>query len=321
MAKGKNARALFEVIKQAQQRQAQARRAVSSATPVLHTDDAAPVDGHPAVAAEPGPTRAPGSGWLGILRRGDGSPTPVMRNVEVDPTTPAAGEVAADTAPPAPAAQGVGAGLSDSLAVPPPAGRPTREVTLSLTYPTLAIAGLAATMLLVAAFLAGKHFARPAGLTGPSMEQVRSGKTFPEVLNLDGGASRAAVQAPLDVVSEVETAAAGTAGAAAPAARPVGSPVEGDSRRVIGRNYIVAQSYKDEPTAQKAADLLQRNNIPVSVEQIDASPGWFCVVTRVGFDRGQGEELEKYGKLIREVNALAAKERLKKFEPWGYKWK
>lgn len=374
MAKGKNARALFEVIKQAQQRQEQARRASTSA------ESAAPV-----VRATPvGRAQRPGGGWMKLLRRNaataaDVDPTtapaprlPVMRSISTAPVEPEAemtepaGDAgatavqpsdagaaidlpAAGAALPSKAAPATAAQPADEAAEAPTEALPVatspvrsrragaREITLTLSYPTLAIAAAAAVMLMVVAFLAGKHLARPVGLTGPSMQQVRNGKAFPEVLNVNGssgaGANRAAPQAPVDVVSEIETspaalpggkpeAVAGRPGALVAAAPPQPAAVgASDSRRVVGRNYVIAQSYPEESAAQKAVDLLQRNNIPASVEQIDASPGWYCVVTRVGFDRGQGADMERYIEQIRSVNAQATRERLKKFEPYGYKWK
>lgn len=374
MAKGKNARALFEVIKQAQQRQEQARRAATSAEPASPVVRATPV----------ARAQRPGGGWMKLFRRGAATaaevdPTtapaprlPVMRSIATAPVEPeaettgpaadagataiqpsdadAANELpAAGAALPSEPAPATAVEPADEAAEAPaeplpvatspvrPSRAGAREITLTLSYPTLAIAAAAAVMLMVVAFLAGKHLARPVGLTGPSMQQVRNGKAFPDVLNVNGsngvGANRAAPQAPVDVVSEIETspaalpggkpeAVAGRPGASVAAAPPQPAAIgASDSRRVVGRNYVIAQSYPEESAAQKAVDLLQRNNIPASVEQIDASPGWYCVVTRVGFDRGQGADMERYIEQIRSVNAQAARERLKKFEPYGYKWK
>lgn len=94
-----------------------------------------------------------------------------------------------------------------------------------------------------------------------------------------------------------------------------------DKRRIIGRNYIIAQSYPDAENASKAAALLARHNIPATVEQIDAAPGWFCVVSEIGFDRISSQDCEQYQQLIKDLNVHVKAARLKAFEPYLYKWK
>lgn len=332
MAKGKHSRALFEVIKQTQQMQQQERREA------------------PTFANAPRATRG---SWLAFLRRPSAETPalpakPVLSRVvyhelppadgtaeSTDPATRDAGAVAAGEEPPVPVAN-VEAGDDAPQPVAPiersllcdstddassvPVGAAPRQLHFTLSYASAGIAAATGVLLLTTAFLIGKHFARPAYLTnGPTLEQVRSSKAFPDVLNVGSASPKAGLTGAPNSVDEVETAPPAPQIAAPP--EPASGTPATDARRVANRNYIIAQSYPDREVADKAADLLNRNNIPVSVEQLDYAPGWFCVVTRVGFDRVKTPEYERYEKLIRDVNAQAAQERLKKFDPYPYKWK
>jgi hypothetical protein len=213
-----------------------------------------------------------------------------------------------------------------------------RTLQLSLTYPSAAVATLAAVLLLAVAFLAGRHTAPPT-LTGPTLSQLQAQKPLPDVLNLGGGQPRQTVTPPGESTADaaraprvpvtpppdrreaankplvVSSSGSGPAEPTAPAS------ASGDRRRVIGRHYIIAQSYPDPEGAAKAADMLRRNNIPVSVEQLDYAPGWYCVVTEVGFDRIRSDEYQRYEKLIRDLNAQVTAARMKRFDPYPYKWK
>jgi hypothetical protein len=249
------------------------------------------------------------------------------------------GETDADGGPPADSPQPVVAderrmlvdSTDDRAAAPGAVPDGHRQLTVTLSYTGAGIAAAAAVMLLASAFLAGKHLSRPKyGPTGPTLAQVRDGRAFPDVLNVGSASPKASVES----IDGVESAAGdGIGGSESPPPRIVSTPRDeradgapspppiADARRVAGRNYIIAQSYPDRETADKAADLLNRNNIPVTVEQLDYAPNWFCVVTRVGFDRVKAPEYERYEKLIRDANAQAAAARMKKYDPYPYKWK
>lgn len=356
MAKGKHSRALFEVIKQTQERQQQERRDPSPA---------AAGGGTPFSATAPRATR---SSWLAFLRRppvvdigdpraaghakpvaarvvyreisDDGRPTDAADAAEpreapfAEPEhADASSAVEEPSAEPVVAAErtmlcdGADAAVAASDLAPPAA---PRQVHVTLSYAGVGIATAAGVILLVSAFLVGKHFARPpyAG-NGPSLAQIKGGKAFPDVLNVGSASPRSAVTGAPESADEIDIF--GASGAAPPPPQIAAAPTGGDAssapagatdgRRVANRNYIIAQSYPDREIADKAAGLLNRNNIPVSVEQLDYAPGWFCVVTRVGFDRVKTQEYERYEKLIRDVNVQAVQARLKKFDPYPYKWK
>lgn len=207
---------------------------------------------------------------------------------------------------------------------PAPAAAPKlrssgRQVHLVLSYPSIAVASIAGLLLLTVAFLAGRQTARPFAYTGPTLSQLQAQKPSPDVMNLNAGETTATLSsnkeaAPPTMLANAEKSAP---------TQPQNAAIEpaADRRRVVGRNYIIAQSYPDEDNANKAAEVLRKNNIPVSIEQIDAAPGWYCVVSEVGFDRVKTEECERYQKLIKDANAQAKAARLKAFEPWLYKWK
>gem|GEM_PF-3288783 len=195
----------------------------------------------------------------------------------------------------------------------------TRSLQFSLSYPTMFIAAAAFLMLLTVAFLAGRKGAPRLALTGPTLEQLQQSKPSPEVMNLKN--------------TRAETTLSGGEGKSAKSAevaprnepvrqQPAAQPLTPDRRRIVGRNYIIAQSYPDPDNAEKAAALMQKNNIPVSVEQLDAAPGWYCVVTQVGFDRVSSPDCERYQKLIKDLSPQARSAKLKSFdEPYLYKWK
>lgn len=195
-----------------------------------------------------------------------------------------------------------------------------RQVHLVLSYPSIAVASIAGLLLLTVAFLAGRQTARPFAYTGPTLSQLQAQKPSPDVMNLGAGETTATLSSNKEAAPP--TMLANAQEKPAPA-QPNNAAIEpaADRRRVIGRNYIIAQSYPDEDNANKAAEVLRKNNIPVSIEQIDAAPGWYCVVSEVGFDRVKTEECERYQKLIKDANAQAKAARLKAFEPWLYKWK
>lgn len=195
-----------------------------------------------------------------------------------------------------------------------------RQVHLVLSYPSIAVASIAGLLLLTVAFLAGRQTARPFAYTGPTLSQLQAQKPSPDVMNLNAGETTATLSSNKEAAPP--TMLANTQEKTAPA-QPSNAAIEpaADRRRVVGRNYIIAQSYPDEDNANKAAEVLRKNNIPVSIEQIDAAPGWYCVVSEVGFDRVKTDECERYQKLIKDANAQAKAARLKAFEPWLYKWK
>lgn len=347
MAKSKHSRALFEVIKQAQQRQqkqkaqpakpatagswwpfgkrAGGRAAAASIEPVMRSAPAVPEQ--PAEELSRGSdtdqhTAEPAPGIVDHADTSDSAPPPATEDAATLSQQRIAAAIVSPQVEPQSEAVEASADATDEEplpeATPQRFGGPRRELQLSLSYPTIAIAGAAALVLLITAFLAGKHFARPAGSSGPSLVQIRNGKTFPEVLNVNPGQTKA-------TLASAESKEAEEPAPAAPARRNVAPPEPaapaGDVQRVIGRNYIIVQSYPDNELAGKAADLLAKNDIPVSVEQLDFAPGWYCVVTRVGFDRPSAPEYQRYEKLIRDVNAQAAAARIKKFDPYPYKWK
>ena len=195
----------------------------------------------------------------------------------------------------------------------------TRSLQFSLSYPTMFIAAAAFLMLLTVAFLAGRKGAPRLALTGPTLEQLQQSKPSPEVMNLKNTRAETTLSG-----GEVKSAKSAEVAPRNEPVRqqPAAQPLTPDRRRIVGRNYIIAQSYPDPDNAEKAAALMQKNNIPVSVEQLDAAPGWYCVVTQVGFDRVSSPDCERYQKLIKDLSPQARSAKLKSFdEPYLYKWK
>ena len=67
---------------------------------------------------------------------------------------------------------------------------------LVLSYPSIVVASIAMMLLMIVAFLAGRHTARPIALTGPSLEQLQNSKPSPDVLNLGATPTRAQLSQP-----------------------------------------------------------------------------------------------------------------------------
>src|SRR5207248_3074874 len=99
----------------------------------------------------------------------------------------------------------------------------------------------------------------------------------------------------------------------------------GEGARIIGRNYVIVQSYPDEKSANDAKEILINNGVSCTVEK--GLPGWglntwFSVVGKTGFDRIHSTQFEDYIKNIETTSAkFAGTSKFKRFEPHPYKWK
>jgi hypothetical protein len=201
-----------------------------------------------------------------------------------------------------------------------------RRPKLKITYTTAFVAGFAVVMVTGLAYIASRSGPRPV-VGGTTLDALRSKPASGDVLNVRSGS--AVVEAPprLTPGELSRQAAAGTLATEPqlPSGKPAtadGTVAAPDVRRVIGRNYIIAQSYPDADVARRAADILTRNGVPATVEQLPAfSASWHCVVTQVGFDSVRSAEFSRYIDAIKKLNGSEEMKRIRGFDPTPFKWR
>ena len=100
-----------------------------------------------------------------------------------------------------------------------------------------------------------------------------------------------------------------------------------DSKRTVGMQYVLIQSYppEEEKFAKAAVDLLNANGVLCTAETgVPYAPHWFCVIGVTGFDRTRNSpEYDAYIAKIKQIEAKAGgtSKFLKKFDPKPYPWK
>jgi hypothetical protein len=93
--------------------------------------------------------------------------------------------------------------------------------------------------------------------------------------------------------------------------------------RVINLNYILVQSYSDKKMADDAADFLNKNGVPCTVEY--GLPGWshsYCVVGTDGYTGPSSPDFQAMQRRIETIapNYAPAKS-YRTFAPMAVKWK
>ncbi len=186
--------------------------------------------------------------------------------------------------------------------------RDRQLVKFRLNYTTAITIGFAVLTVVFLAYLLGKsrtNNTHPE--TSPSTPELVSGPPSPHVL--DVGRSSSQNPAP-----RTET-------------RPT-PPVNAQSSldRVVGRQYVVIQSYRDLETANAAKDFLSRNSVPCTVEKglkEWADSSWYVVVGLQGFDRtGSNPEFENHITNLRKLGTQFARDsKYKEFQPTSYRWR
>lgn len=196
-------------------------------------------------------------------------------------------------------------GLTLGAAVSP-AIAPRQGVWFRLTSAHLAVAAVALVLIVGAAYWAGRRPRVPA-LT-PSIDQIKKGEVNPGVL--DVGPAGSAEQGPGRVaLSDADQSA-------------VPKPNAQDGPRVVGRNYIVVQSYPDISTANEAREHLAKSGIPCTVEKgLSFAPRWYCVVTLAGFEKVSSRDYEDCVRKIQSASKRFVNPKFKQFEPQAYRWR
>ena len=206
-----------------------------------------------------------------------------------------------------------------------------KQLTLQVSYTSAIISTFTVVVLIVCAYLLGRHAgpgSRPV-IAALSTEEMRQLPPQPSVLEVEPG-NRTRAYLP---ISPTTGAVEATLGPAASRnlrpqtfndPKPPATLVVQDSKRSIGLNYVIVQSYPDEAEASGARDLLVQNGILCTVETgLPYAPKWHSVVGITGFDKiKNSREYDAYIKAIDDVGKkFAGNSKFKKFEPKAYKWK
>ncbi len=248
--------------------------------------------------------------------------------------------------PAAPTEPMLGARSFDNAVVPPldatydappsddPRSRPVRmsidgirkQISVRMTYTSAAISLFALAVIVGIAYLIGQHMNRGPNLVlgGPRTADLRAGPKYPSVLDV----RRPTPGGPADTTEPLPAESTNVVPAAVHPAfnephAPATSVVE-DSKRVIGMNYIIAQTYPDKKGADDACDALNKHGIHCTVEKaLKDWNSWYAVVTIRGFDKiRNSQEYDRLKQQITEVSAqFAGKSTFKGFEPMPYKWR
>jgi hypothetical protein len=197
------------------------------------------------------------------------------------------------------------------------------QITFKISYNSAIITAFSVLMAIGLAFVVGKKTSHGpiAATASPSSAELRSQPAHPEVLDVAGTVDTKPTELLTSTTGDsAQLAAAGTSAA------PTTAPSPFDAQRIIGRDYVIVQIYPSKKDAQDAATLLDKNNLPCTVENGVtgwASKSWWCVVGTTGFDHIRGNaDYARYETAINRVSdQFAANSKFKKFEPRAYRWK
>jgi hypothetical protein len=299
MAKGKHATALFEVIHSAKTSSNGRNNAGLLRTPKWWFKGR---EKNGASSAPPPATSAP-------------APTAEM----MPAFEPTPSEPARPTAPPI------------NLGVDPD----KQQITFKLTYSGTIIASFAIVVIVSLAYIIGRHGTGVASANASvSTEQIRNGPIHRDVLNVSPVSGAVGISSPngSNATNESE-------GYTAPPAKTNGGQASashlstetpkpavtagGKVQRIIGMQYVIVQSYPDDPDAQEAVKLLKENGIDASVENISWYSKWPCVVGATPFDRLKNNP--QYDHYIQQIESVsrkfAGRSKFKQFAPAPIRWK
>jgi hypothetical protein len=341
MAKGKSSPALFEVVhgKKRFDRSASVLRTPNWWFKGRHRGPVAPVmdvgeppafadENDPTLRGLPSPTAAPAP-----IPPPEPDNDPVLAEYESainDPTTVAMSRP------------------RRSAAVQFTIDRDRQELYFRLRYTAAIVAGFALVVVIALAYLGGRHMARgpSATLASQSSEEIAAGPIEKGVLDVGtrsgaislgssspglgtGGVSAQPAPSRMSEASVVPTTITPQARQGGPSTPAAPKPPPADfenGRRIVGRQYVVIQSYAGDQRklAEEARDFLIRNNVPCTVENgvTGWPPTWHTVVGTQSFDRASGPQYEAYrDKVIAIGKEFAGKSAWKQFDPRAIRWK
>lgn len=200
---------------------------------------------------------------------------------------------------------------------------------MNFSYRSAIVVGSSCVVGIILAYIIGSHMSSgpaPVIAAGTSTAELRAGPAHPEALNVTpqangvlGGGANAGMNPP-----GIAPGAPAMNRANVPTTGP--SPLYSfiDNPRVIGRQYVIVQSYPDRASADAAAKMLSSNNMPCTVESnIPGWVNWYSVVGQTGFDHIRGNTaFEHYIKSIMLRSAqFAGNSKFKRFQPIAISWK
>jgi hypothetical protein len=217
-----------------------------------------------------------------------------------------------------------------------------QQVVLRLSFTSAAISTFGLIVVIALAVLIGKSLSKgPAPAGAASIADVKNGKANPSVMTVfqgKGGSDDAPIPVapPHKLVQPVPNGGSQAKSGAnnkqpespkesTPSGTSAKQAVAGSTtgKRIIGKQYVLIQSYADPEDANDAVRALKSAGIDATVERIPRFTRWPCVVGTRGFDRTKdNREFDDYLKAIRDVsNVFAGQSNYHRFDPQVLGWK
>lgn len=195
-----------------------------------------------------------------------------------------------------------------------------QQITFKVSYYSAIVSGFTILVVISLAYLVGRKMNHGpiAATASPSSAELRSQPAHPDVLDVARGETATQTEPKAHPAESAQLASAKTLGSSTPTV---------DSQRIIGRQYVVIQIYADKKSADDAAALLNKKDLPCTVENGLAgwaSKSWWCVVGTTGFDHiRDNPEYARYQKAVNKVSddQTLSNPKFKRFEPRAYRWK
>ena len=202
-------------------------------------------------------------------------------------------------------------------------------IAFRVSYHSAIVAGFALLVAIGLAYVIGVRMNHPltAATSSPSTAELRAHGAHPEVLNVSNG----------ELLTQTDPPTALPPSMSAITHPPEDAPVEEKAtkasatsppavERVIGRQYIIVQTFADEAGAKSAQAFLEKNKFPCTIE--NGLAGWapkskFCLVTTTGFDHAKNNiEFEDFESKLSDLgDVFSAQHKGRSFDPHAYRWK
>lgn len=207
--------------------------------------------------------------------------------------------------------------------------RDHRRFRVTLTYNSAVVVGMAAMVVLALVYLLGRHTVSPQMAVADNTLRsdaadmpIRSDvlEVGPGARTVVGNRTHAPATRPAGGEASPPPTGGGTGGPGGPVATVPVDPTQ----RVVGMNYVIVQSFLDEPSAVDARDALVRAGIAATIERGPvgwAGSNWFSVVGLKPFSSIRSADYEQYVASIRAVSDAQGGPRFKRFDPKPFKWK
>ncbi len=210
-------------------------------------------------------------------------------------------------------------------------------VRFDLSYTGALVSAFTLCVAITLAYVIGRHSIHPAhpALAEQTTEELRAGPAQADVLDIHGDGAPVAMaveSAPAPAPTRTATPAPANSSSAQGVRpswtepRPPATLVVSDSKRQVGLQYVIVQSYpaEEKQWAESAVKMLNENGVLCTIEKgVPYAPSSFCVVGVSGFDRTKNSpEYDAYVARIKEISdKFAGTVRFKRFDPKPFKWR